>query len=637
MNKNASSEPNHSAQSDDEVARTKAPKESLTGFDFQSFLTNCSHRPGVYQMYDGQQKHLYIGKAKNLKKRLASYFRRQQSGSKTEALVKKIVHIDVTVTGSETEALILEHNLIKTEKPPYNILLRDDKSYPYIYISTQHEYPRLAFHRGQQRAKGRYFGPFPNRYAVRESLKLLQKMFKVRQCEDSFFNNRTRPCLQHQIGRCSAPCVDNIQPEQYADTVRKSMLFLEGDNDDLTKQLSEEMDSAAEQLDFEQAAEKRDQLAHLRRIQEKQFIDSGRGDIDIVAGAIDSGHACIQVLYVRRGRMLGSRSYYPAVGIIETVEALLEAFISQIYIVQGGAMGNIPSELIINAALDNNTLLIDALNSSAGKQIKLLHKVRSARAKWLEMANQTAEQNLSARINSRQQVSFRFEQLQKDLQLDELAERIECFDISHSSGEQTVASCVVFTHEGAKKSDYRKFNIDGITGGDDYAAMRQAIERRYTRIKKGEGVLPDILLIDGGKGQLNQAIGVLEELQISEVLIIGVAKGASRKPGLETLFIGSADKPLSLPSDAASLHLIQQVRDEAHRFAITGHRARRAKKKTTSPLEGIAGVGPKRRRDLLRYFGGWQEIERATVDELIKVDGISQRLAQDIYAELHPS
>jgi len=611
-------------------------KKALKHFDSDSFLANCSHRPGVYQMYDHQQKHLYIGKAKHLKKRLASYFRRQEPGSKTEALVKKIAHIDVTVTSSETEALILEHNLIKTEKPPYNILLRDDKSYPYIYVSSQHDYPRLAFHRGKQRTKGRYFGPFPNRYAVRESLKLLQKMFKVRQCEDSFFNNRSRPCLQHQIGRCSAPCVEKIERSEYAETVRKSMLFLEGENDDLTEQLSAEMDRAAEQLNFEQAAEKRDQLAHLRRIQEKQFIDSGRGDIDIIAGAIHSGHACVQVLYVRRGRMLGSRSYYPAVGIIDTVEALLEAFISQIYIIQGGALGTVPSELIINAPLSDNAMLSEALNSSAGKQIKLLHSVRSARSRWLEMAGQTADQNLLARINSRQQVNHRFEQLQKDLHLDELPERLECFDISHSSGEQTVASCVVFTQEGAKKSDYRKFNIEGITGGDDYAAMRQAIERRYTRIKKGEGVLPDILLIDGGKGQLNQAIEVLEELQINEVLIIGVAKGASRKPGLETLFVGSADNPLTLPSDAASLHLIQQVRDEAHRFAITGHRARRAKKKTTSPLEGIVGVGPKRRRDLLRYFGGWQEIERANIDELIKVDGISQRLAQDIHAALHP-
>ena len=617
--------------------KNKTTDKTTSDFDSRSFLASCSQKPGVYQMYDGKGKHLYIGKAKNLKKRLASYFRPQTPGSKTEALVRKIVHIDVTVTSSETEALILENNLIKAERPPYNILLRDDKSYPYVFLSSDHEYPRLSFHRGSQRAKGKYYGPFPNRYAVRESLNLLQKVFKVRQCEDSFFNNRSRPCLQHQIGRCSAPCVGSIDKDDYAETVRKSVMFLQGDNDELTNEILKEMDNAAEALEFEAAAEKRDQISHLRRVQEKQFIDSGRSDIDIIATAINSGHACIQVLYVRRGRMLGSRSYYPNLGLIENPSELLEAFISQAYIASGGALGSIPSEIIADTVPTDIESLTKVLCESTGKQIKITNQVRSARSRWLDMAKETANQNLTARINSRQQVRDRFEQLQKDLQLADLPERIECFDISHSSGEQTVASCVVFTHEGAKKSDYRKFNIDGITGGDDYAAMRQAIERRYTRIKKGEGLLPDILLIDGGKGQINQAIEVLEELQIDQVLIIGVAKGASRKPGLETLFIGSADRPLSLPADAASLHLIQQVRDEAHRFAITGHRARRAKKKTSSPLQDIAGVGPKRRRELLRHFGGWQEIQRATVDELIKVEGISKKIAQDIHAEMHKS
>ena len=612
-------------------------KANKPSFDSKSFLASCSQKPGVYQMYDVNGKHLYIGKAKHLKKRLASYFRPQVPGSKTEALVKKIIHIDVTVTNSETEALILENNLIKTERPPYNILLRDDKSYPYVFLSSNHEYPRLTLHRGNRRAKGQYFGPFPNGYAVRESLSLLQKMFKVRQCEDSFFKNRSRPCLQHQIGRCSAPCVDLIDKKEYAETVRKSTMFLQGHNDDLTNEILKEMDSAAEDLEFEIAAEKRDQISHLRRVQEKQYIDNGRGDTDIIAAAIGSGHACIQVLYVRRGRMLGSRSYYPNLGIIDNQSDLLAAFISQAYIASGGAMGSVPSEIITNIEPNDSVSLATALSESVGKQIKLLNNVRSGKAKWLAMASETATQNLTARINSRQQVRDRFEKLQKDLQLAELPERIECFDISHSGGEQTVASCVVFTHEGAKKSDYRKFNIDGITGGDDYAAMRQAVERRYTRIKKGEGVLPDILLIDGGKGQINQAIEVLEELQIDQVLIIGVAKGELRKPGLETLFVGSADNPLSLPSDAASLHLIQQVRDEAHRFAITGHRARRAKKKTSSPLQDIPGVGPKRRRELLRHFGGWQEIERATVDELTNVEGISKKIAQDIHAELHKS
>lgn len=614
--------------------KTKQTK-AKPAFDSNSFLASCSQRPGVYQMYDAKDKHLYIGKAKNLKKRLSSYFRVQTPGGKTEALVQKICRIDVTVTNSETEALILEHNLIKSEKPPYNILLRDDKSYPYVYLATQHEYPRLTFHRGSQRGKGQYYGPFPNTYAVRESLNLLQKMFKVRQCEDSFFKNRSRPCLQHQIGRCSAPCVGLIDQPSYAETVRKSIMYLEGNNDALGNELRKEMDQAAETLEFEIAAEKRDQIGQLRRVQEKQYIDGGRGDTDIIAAAISSGHACIQVLYVRRGRMLGSRSYYPNIGIIESQADLLEAFISQVYIASGGALGGVPAEIVTNIAPTDLDNLTQALSTQANKHVKILSNVRTGRARWLVMATETAEQNLTARINSRQQVHHRFEQLQKDLQLAELPERIECFDISHISGEQTVASCVVFGHEGAKKSDYRKFNIDGITGGDDYAAMRQAIERRYTRIKKGEGILPDILLIDGGKGQLKQAIDVLEELQIDQVLIIGVAKGESRKPGLETLFVGSADKALNLPNDAPSLHLIQQVRDEAHRFAITGHRARRAKKKSSSPLQDIPGIGPKRRRELLRHFGGWQEIERATVDDLLKVEGISKKIALDIFAALH--
>ncbi len=606
-----------------------------TRFDAKSFLAHCSQRAGVYQMYDVNGKHLYIGKAKNLKKRLASYFRKQIPGTKTAAMVAKIHRVDITVTNGETDALILEQNLIKAERPPYNILLRDDKSYPYVYVSSQHVYPRLSFHRGAKRGKGKYFGPFPSSHSVRESLNLLQKMFKVRQCEDSFFSNRSRPCLQHQIGRCSAPCVQQIDSSEYSETVRQSIMFLEGKNDDLSKELERQMDKAAENLNFEIAAEKRDQISHLRHVQEKQYIEGNRGDIDIVAAVISSGQACIQVLYVRRGRMLGSRSYYPNPGLIVNIEELLEAFISQLYLASGGSLGNMPTEIISNIEPSNSESLSSALTTTASKQVKISWNVRAGRARWIQMANDTAEQNLTARINSRQQIYQRFEQLQKDLNLDELPQRIECFDISHSSGELTVASCVVFNQEGAKKSDYRKFNIEGITGGDDYAAMHQALERRYTRIKKGEGLLPDILLIDGGKGQLSQAVAVLEELQITEVLIIGIAKGEGRKPGLETLFIGREAKRMSLPNGAPSLHLVQQIRDEAHRFAISGHRARRAKKRSSSPLESVAGIGPKRRRQLLRHFGGWQEIERATIDELTKVEGISKKIAQDVHAALH--
>ena len=607
-----------------------------SAFDSDAFIANCSLSPGVYQMYDQNGDHLYVGKAKNLKKRLASYFRPQEAGSKTESLVSKIENIDITVTASETEALILEHNLIKSNKPPYNVLLRDDKSYPYIYLSSEHKYPRLAFHRGKQTGKGKYYGPYPNKYAVKDSLKLLQKIFKVRQCEDSFFKNRSRPCLQHQIGRCSAPCVKKIDVEEYSESVNKSILFLKGEKDELTKKLTNEMDSASESLKFEEAAEIRDQIVKLRRIQENQFIEKGRGNIDIVAASMRAGYACVQLLFVRNGRMLGSRSYYPKIGMISSLEELIETFISQIYIAGNGSLDNIPNEIITNFSFDETCILSDALKQKYGKKIKLSNKVISSRARWLKMANETAEQNLNAKINARQQINKRFEAFQQDLGLDEAPQRIECFDISHNSGEQTVASCVVFTQEGAKKSDYRKFNIEGIKGGDDYAAIKQAIERRYTRIKKGEGVLPDILIVDGGKGQMSQALQVLEELQIFEVLVIGIAKGNTRKPGLENLFIGEINKTLLLPNDSSSLHLIQQIRDEAHRFAITGHRARRKKAKNTSPLESITGIGPKRRRDLLRYFGGWQEIERASIDDLAKVDGISHKLAENIHNVLHP-
>lgn len=616
------------------VARPAPLPGAANAFDAKSFLSACSQRAGVYQMYDHNGDHLYIGKAKNLKKRLTSYFRNDHPSAKTSVMVSKIARIDVTVTTSETQALILERNLINAERPPYNVLFRDDKSYPYIFLSD-HEYPRLSFYRGSKRLKGRYFGPFPSSQAVRESLNLLQKVFKVRQCEDSFFNNRSRPCLQHQIGRCSAPCVKLIEPQDYAGTVRQSSLFLEGKADTLGTELTADMERAAAQLDYETAAQKRDQITYLRRVQENQYVEGNRGDIDILAAAVSAGHACIQALYVRRGRVLGSRSFYPKSGLIENPAELLEAFIAHSYLTGGGSLGSVPAEIITHCALDSACELAEALSERSAKQVTLLHNVKAGRARWVNMANETAQQNLTARLHSRQQIEQRFNELQQDLDLESPPTRIECFDISHSSGEQTVASCVVFDREGAKKSDYRKFNIEGITGGDDYAAMSQALTRRYKRLQRGEAALPDILLIDGGKGQLTQAREVFDTLGIEGVLMIGVAKGATRKPGFETLFVGSHENVVRLPSDSASLHLIQQIRDEAHRFAITGHRARRAQKRNSSPLEGIEGVGPKRRQQLLKHFGGWQEIERATVDDLVKVPGISKKIAQDVYAALH--
>ncbi|NNL56401.1 MAG: excinuclease ABC subunit UvrC [Pseudomonadales bacterium] len=629
---NPSSDPG--TKSDDPASTVARPASEAQQFDAKSFLANCSQRPGVYQMFDHSGAHLYIGKAKNLKKRLTSYFRADHDNVKTSVMVSKIARIDVTVTNSETEALILERNLINAERPPYNVIFRDDKSYPYIYLSD-HKYPRLSFYRGSKRAKGRYFGPFPSSQAVRESLNLLQKVFKVRQCEDSFFNNRSRPCLQHQIGRCSAPCVNLIEEQEYEQSVRQSIMFLEGKNDALGSELSFAMERAAAQQEYELAAQKRDQITYLRRVQENQYVEGNRGDIDILAAAISAGHACIQVLYVRRGRVLGSRSYYPKPGIIDNPAELLEEFIAHTYLTGEGSLGSVPAEIITACSLDNASELAAALSQRAGKQVALLHKVKAGRARWSTMASDTASQNLSARLHSRQQIEQRFAELQQDLELEQIPSRIECFDISHSSGEHTVASCVVFDREGAKKSDYRKFNIEGITGGDDYAAMHQALQRRYTRLQKGEAQMPDILLIDGGKGQMTQAREVFDALGIENVLMIGVAKGATRKPGFETLYVGSHDNAIRLPADSASLHLVQQIRDEAHRFAITGHRARRAKKRSSSPLEGIAGVGPKRRQQLLKHFGGWQEIERATIDDLVKVPGISKKIAEDVYAALH--
>ena len=589
-------------------------------------------------MYDEQGKHLYIGKAKNLKNRLASYFRADVSHPRTALLVSKISKIDLTITNSETEALILERNLINANRPPYNVIFRDDKSYPYIHLSD-HEYPRLSFYRGSRKAAGTYFGPFPNSQAVRDSLNLLQKVFRVRQCEDVFFKNRSRPCLQHQIGRCSGPCVELVSPEDYADSVRQSKLLLEGKNADLGEELQAKMQIASDDMEYEQAGYYRDQITQLRRVQEKQYTEGKRGNVDIIAAAVDAGQACVQILYIRQGKILGSRSHYPKAGIETNEGQIIEAFISQQYLGDAESSFSIPSEIITNTPLESAQSFESAFKTFKNKGISISHSVRGTRSKWVTIASETAQQNLTARINSKQHIESRFEDLQSLMDYSDSLQRIECFDISHSSGESTVASCVVFGREGARKSDYRSFNISDITAGDDYAAMQQALTRRYTRLKKGEGVLPDILLVDGGKGQMTMASQVLEELQIDEVTLVGIAKGATRKAGFESLFTYDKAADKHLPLDASkhqpALQLLQQVRDEAHRFAITGHRARRDKKRKTSPLEGIGGIGPKKRSQLLKHFGGWQEVDRASIDDLAKVPGISKRLAEDIYAALH--
>ena len=605
----------------------------MTDFDASSFLKSLPTRPGVYRMFDETGEILYVGKAKSLKSRVSSYFRTTALDSKTMALVARIANVETTVTGSETEALLLEQSLIKEYRPPYNIVFRDDKSYPYIFLASEDTYPRLAFHRGAQKRKGRYFGPFPSAYSVRDSLNILQKVFQVRQCEDTFFKNRTRPCLQYQIKRCSAPCCELITPQDYADDVDHAVMFLEGKSKAVMDDYANKMEAASQKLDFERAAHYRDQIMHLRKIQEQQYVVGDQGDIDVMAVTIAPGGVCVLVMFIRGGRLLGNKTYFPKTRLDESESEVLEAFLPQFYL-SGAAGREIPSEIIISARITDKAVISQALTEKSGRKVTLSDSVRSHRKRWVDLAITNAEQSLGSHLANRNNLAQRYSELQKALSLDEPPMRLECFDISHSSGEATVASCVVFDQNGPLKSDYRRFNIDGITPGDDYAAMSQALNRRYTRLKKGEGQLPDILFIDGGRGQLSEAEKMMEELQIEGVLLVGVAKGPTRKAGLESLFV-SGGPELNLAPDNPALHLIQHIRDESHRFAITAHRNRRGKKRTESLLEGIEGVGPKRRRALLRHFGGTAQVQSASAEELAKVEGVSQVLAEHIYATLH--
>ncbi|MEM1111069.1 MAG: excinuclease ABC subunit UvrC [Pseudomonadota bacterium] len=604
----------------------------MSEFDHKAFLATLTSRPGVYQMYNAEGELLYVGKAKNLKNRVGSYFRASGLTDKTMALVNRIADIQVTVTSTEVDALLLEHNLIKSYRPPYNILLKDDKSYPYIYVSTRDKFPRLSLHRGTKRRKGRYFGPYPSAGAVRESLHFLQKVFKVRQCEDSYFRNRSRPCLQYQIDRCTAPCVDLVNEEDYAEQVEATTLFLRGKNQELMVRLADDMERAAQEMAYEKAAGYRDQLAQLQQVQATQGIEGVSGDLDILAGVVANGRACVHVLFVRGARVLGSKTFYPPTRLDEAPRDVLSAFLPQFYL--SGAHV-IPGEILMNHEPEDTETLEEAFSVKAERRVRLRSRVREARARWLRLAEQTADTNLRAELAGRQTISDRLQALQDTLQLPETPRRMECFDISHSAGEATVASCVVFDESGARKGDYRKFNIDGITPGDDYAAMQQALERRYKRLQSGEGELPDILFIDGGKGQVSQALSVLEDLQVQGVEVVGVAKGTTRKAGFETLVLGDSGLERQLPGDSPALHLIQQIRDEAHRFAIAGHRARRKKARQQSALEDIPGVGAKRRRELLRHFGSAQLVRNADVVELKKIPGISATLAQQIYDHLH--
>lgn len=589
--------------------------------------------PGIYRMLGQQGDVLYVGKARHLKNRVSSYFQKNVSSPKTRALVERIHHIEFTVTASETEALLLEQTLIKELHPPYNILLRDDKSYPYLFLSEGDDFPRLAFHRGTKKAKGRYFGPYPSAQAVRETLQLMQKLFQVRQCEDSFYRSRERPCLQYQIKRCRAPCVGLVSKEDYAEDVKHSVYFLEGRNEEVLDNLFERMNSASENLNFEAAAIYRDQLTALRRVQEQQFVLKESGQADVIAVAAQPGGVCVQIMFVRDGRLLGSKAFFPDM-FGETASAeILNEFLPSYYLQKEGGI-DLPDEILLEEPLLDAEVLQAAIKELHGRDIPVRFRFRETRQAWIDLARLNAQQSLGARLANRTQIAARFAALQDALGRESAITRMECFDISHSMGEATVASCVVFDETGPRQRDYRLFNIEGITPGDDFAAMQQALTRRYQRLKNGEGTLPDILFIDGGKGQLAQAIQVLGDLGIEGVALIGISKGEGRKPGLETLHFADGSDT-QLPTDSPALHLIQHIRDEAHRFAIGGHRAKRGKKRTRSALEDIAGVGPKKRRDLIQHFGGLQEVSRASVKELARVPGIGERLAEMIYDALH--
>jgi excinuclease ABC subunit C len=605
-------------------------ESSVEPLDTRSLLANLTHKPGIYRMSDQRGRVIYVGKAKDLKRRVSSYFQGRTLDAKTLALVNKIAAVDVTVTRTEAEALMLEYNVIKEHKPRFNIVLRDDKSYPYIAVSTNHGFPRLSFYRGTRHKGQKLYGPYPSAGSVRETLNQLQKLFRVRQCQDSYFANRTRPCLQYQLKRCTAPCVGLVSEADYSRDVEHALMFLSGTASAVTDSLAERMEQAAERLDFEQAGQYRDQLARLKRIDSQQIVSASAGDVDAIGYAREGGVHCITVLFVRGGRMLGSRNHFPRVGLdIETAETI-RSFLLQYY--QGR---EVPQEIVVESPVNDQAVLEAMYSEQGGRKVAIRSRVRGARARWLELAATNAGQGAALRARSNATLGQQLDALAEVLNLEERPGRLECFDVSHTGGDLTVASCVVFGGEGPLKNDYRRFNIQDIEPGDDYAAMHQALHRRYTRLAKGEGVLPDVLLIDGGKGQLSRALEVLDELQVEGVSVVAVAKGEARKPGREQLFVGSGADRVKLPANSPALHLIQQIRDEAHRFAITGHRQRRKKRQGTSLLEAIPGLGPKRRRELLRQFGGLKALSRAGVDDLCRVKGISKRLAMSIYERFH--
>jgi excinuclease ABC subunit C len=610
------------------VADSAAPDAP---FDPKAFVDSLPARPGVYRMLDAQGEILYIGKARSLRSRVASYFQPSNVQPKVQALIAKTANMEVTIANSDTEALLLEYNLIKKHRPRYNVVLRDDKSFPYLHLETGHPFPRLNFYRGSRKQPGRYFGPYPSAGAVRETLQQLQKLFRLRNCDDTYFSNRSRPCLQYQIQRCTAPCVGLITPEAYARDVDAAIKVLEGRNDEVNQDLGRRMESAAERLQFEEAAHIRDQLAKLKVIQSQQIVTAGMDhDADVIAAAEVDGEFCVALMFVRSGRSLGSTTFFPKAPLAELPE-VLAAFVTQYYLEREA-----PAEIIVERKFEEMPLLEAALAARSGHRVRISASVRGIRARWLEMVRNNAEQALTMRGLKRGSVEASLEEMREVFDLEEPPSRLECFDISHTGGTDTVASCVVFGADGPIKSEYRRFNISGIQPGDDYAAMNQALSRRYKRVRDREVVAPDVLLIDGGKGQLAEAAKVLEELGITGITLIGVAKGADRRAGQEQLFLLGRETPTILPPDSYALHLIQRVRDEAHRFAIAGHRRKRAKRHNQSILETIPGLGPVKRRELLKQFGGLQGILRAGIDDFVQVRGLGRDLAEVIYEHLHP-
>ncbi|GAB5394545.1 MULTISPECIES: excinuclease ABC subunit UvrC [Alteromonas] len=604
----------------------------MSAFDSAAFLKNLTSQPGVYRMYNSQEEVIYVGKAKNLKKRVSSYFRSNLDNAKTRSLVSQIANMDVTVVNSETEAFLLENNFIKKYKPRYNVVMRDDKSYPFIFLSD-HEHPRLSFHRGPQKKKGEYFGPYPSAWSVRESLRSMQRIFPVRQCEDSYYRARSRPCLQYQMQRCSAPCVEGyVSDEEYKEQVNFARLFLKGKNQQVIGGLVEKMEAASEALNFEAAARYRDQINALRKVQERQWVAGTQDEMDVFGFAFKGNMACIQVMFIREGQLLGSKAYFPKVPNTADEQEVFESFFLQFYLA-----GNkvIPKQIVLGNTLTDEDAIADVLASEAGHKVQFFKGAREEKRKYLQLAQSNAQTALDAQYSQQKSVFARYLDLEAALEVDTPIQRMECFDISHTSGQQTVASCVVFNREGPHKSDYRRYNIEGITPGDDYAAMAQALKRRYKSVKEVQKI-PDLLLIDGGKGQLAQAEAFFEDWpHDKKPMLLGVAKGTTRKPGLETLILAGSHQVLPMDSHSPGLHLIQHIRDESHRFAITGHRNRRQKVKTTSSLESIPGIGAKRRQTLLKFMGGLQGLKKASKDEISNVPGISPELAETIYDHLH--